>query len=242
MSRFAARPAVVLAVLLGAGAVVLAGGRPWAGQPVSGVPGLVRVTAAGSQAAPAATALALVAAAGAVALALSGRIARRIVAGLLVPAGLGVVGLVVAVLRDPAQAVAPALQAATGRTVQAATGLGAPAEATGWPWLGVAGGLLIAASGLVGIVVSGRWGTSGRRFEAPAGGAGAVPPGSAEPAAAGGWSAAGAGTMDGGPPRPRRLAGAAEEGEIRAERSRAGRERVLDDWDALSRGEDPTAG
>lgn len=217
MNRARARPAVVLTVLLGAGLVVLAGGRAWVTQAVTGVPGVTRVTTSGNQAVPAVTALALVAAAGAVAVALVGPIARRVVAVLLMLTGLGVAGLVVTVLRDPAGAVLPAVQNATGRVGSVP---GGAAQLTAWPGLAVAGGLLIALAGGVAVFVVGRWQGSGRRFEVS--GTGGSRPGigaGADPDAAGVPGAL-------GPSAARQ----------------ARRERDLDAWDALSRGEDPTAG
>lgn len=201
MNRLLSRPVVILAILVGVGLVVAAAGRPWVWQAVTGVPGAARATVSGSRALPAATAVALVAAAGAVALALTGRVTRRIVAGLLVLAGLGMAALVVTVLQDPAQAVLPAVQTATGQVgpVPGGTsGLGTP-RLTGWPWLALGGGLLVVVGGLAGLVAGTSWAGAGRRFEGHA-----VP----------------------------------SRGQVAQARAR--RERGLDDWDALSRGEDPT--
>ena len=52
----------VVVVLAGAGLVLLAATRDWVTQQVTGVPGVVRLSAPGSQAAPAVAALAVVAA------------------------------------------------------------------------------------------------------------------------------------------------------------------------------------
>lgn len=218
-----ARRSVVLAVVLaGAGAVVLAAGRPWAGQAVSAVPGVSTVTVTGTQAAPATTAVALVTAAGAVTLAVAGRVARRVVAGLLALAGLGLIGPVVAVLRDPAWAVSPSAVAATGQTAGSAEGT---AQVTAWPWLGLLGGALVLVGAVAALVGGRSWEASGRRFRAAgsAVGAGWAAPGSAGPEAAGrgsAGSAAGPGSVNDAVAR---------------------RDHNLDAWDALSRGEDPTA-
>jgi uncharacterized membrane protein (TIGR02234 family) len=238
VNRLVTRPAVVIGVLLGVGLVVLAGGRPWVSEGVTGVPGVTRVTASGNQVVPAVTALALVAAAGAVALALVGRLLRRIVAALLVLAGLGVLGLVATVLQDPTGAALPAVQNATG---QVGSSPGTGADLTAWPWPAMAGGLLIAVAGAAGLVAAGRWAGSGRRYEAPGTGvpelgrpvgADATAPGVADrrPAGAG---PAGAGPADGSPPSVSSVSSAARQ---------ARRDQDLDAWDALSRGEDPTAG
>jgi uncharacterized membrane protein (TIGR02234 family) len=214
---------VLGAILLGAGLVAFAAGRPWVGQPVSGVPGVTRVTVSGGAAQPALTALALVLAAGAVALALIGRVASRIVAGLLILAGLGVIALVATVLQNPAEALAPALEQATGQTMTGQAGVvtGRSPESTGWPWAAVGGAVLTLSGAFAGLAAGGRWGGSRRRFEGAS--ASSEPAGSEAGTASPGTDA---GVISG------RQAG----------RARAGRERSLDDWDALSRGEDPTAG
>ncbi len=214
--RTTARPVVVAGLLLGAGAVVLAGGRPWASRAVSGVPGLARVVASGTELAPAVTALALVVAAGAIALALAGRLARRVVATLVVLAGVTLLALVASVLRDPDGALAPAVVAATGQSGPVAAG---PAAVTAWPWLAVAGGLLVVVGGLLALVAGGSWAVTGRRFTTPV------------PAASGSGPAA-----TSAEPAGQRATSAESAGQ----RATARRDRDLDTWDALSRGEDPT--
>jgi hypothetical protein len=231
MNRLLARPAVIITALAGVGLVVLAGGRPWVSQTLPGVPGVTRATASGNQAAPAVTAVALVAAAGAVALALTGRVTRRIVAVLLVVAGLGVVGLTVTVLQDPAQAVLPAVQNATGRVGSPPPG--PAAVLTGWIWPALVGGVLVVVGGVTALFGSGRWGSTGRRFET-AGGPATVTvttPTEALPSPAAGETTGAAETTDQAP--------TAAQGSASA---RARRDSDLDAWDALSRGEDPTAG
>lgn len=235
MNRLLSRPAAVVTVLVGVGLVVLAGGRPWVSQALTGVPGVARATASGNQAAPAVTAVALAAAAGAVALALTGRIARRIVALLLVVAGLGVVGLTVAILQNPGQAVLPAVQNATGRVGSLPSG--PAAEPIAWAWSAVVGGVLVLLGGLAALLGSGRWGTAGRRFETSTGSA-AESPASRPPAAGEAGKAAGAGQTAEPDAASVRSASASP----RSAAGRTCRDQDLDTWDALSRGEDPTAG
>jgi uncharacterized membrane protein (TIGR02234 family) len=189
----------VLGVLVGAGLVVLAAGRPWVTQRVIMVPGVVTVSASGDQAAPGAVALAAVAAAGAVALLVAGRLAARL-AGLLVTlAGAGVAASVVSVLADPRGAAATAVPGATGRTGP----LGEPASPSAWVMVALAGGLLVVAGGVVAAARAGAWPVPGRRFE----------------------QASGGGT-DGGRADP-------DDGTAAGD--------PVTSWDALSRGDDPTA-
>jgi uncharacterized membrane protein (TIGR02234 family) len=171
-ARTRTRPAAILAVLLGAGVVLAAESRGWATVPVSGVPGRAVVTADGRLAAPGTGALALVAGAGALAMAVAGRWVRLLVAGLLLLAGLAVAGLAIAVLHSPADAVKPAVAAATGTVGRPPDGA---AAATGWPVLSVAGGLMIAAGGAVGLIRGSTWPGPSRRYERAADGSAATP-------------------------------------------------------------------
>jgi uncharacterized membrane protein (TIGR02234 family) len=203
-----------LAVLVGAGIVLVAESRNWATVRVSGVPGRAVVTADGRLAAPGTGALALVAAAGALAMAVAGRWARLLVAGLLVLAGLAVAGLAIAVLHSPGDAVEPAVATATGTVGRPLDGV---ATATGWPVLCVVGALLVAGGGAVGLIRGPTWPGPSRRYERAVGAGPAAPPGAAVPR-----SAASAGS-------PAPLASATSE-----------RDERLDAWDRLSSGDDPT--
>lgn len=160
--RIGSRASAAAGVLAGAGVVVATAGRTWTQVTVPGLPGADVVTADGRLVAPGATALALVAAAGAVVLVTSGPVVRRLAAGLLVLAGLGVAALGVPVLADPADAVGPAVSRVTGTTGTPAPG---SARATAWPWVSGAGGLLIVAGGAVGLARGRRWSGPARRFE-----------------------------------------------------------------------------
>lgn len=202
--RVASRPAVVVIVLAGSGAVVLAAGQGWVNTAVSGVPGLSTVSATGRDAAPGVTAIALVAAAGAAALTMTGKVARVVVSVLLAVAGVAVLALVWSVVADPGAALHPALVRATGQSGTAAAG---GARVSGWPWLAAVGGALVLFGGVLAAARGDAWTGSGRSSGAqPAG------PGTGEGSGAG----TGAGTGD------------------------SERDRRLDAWDALSRGEDPT--
>ena len=185
----------VLAVLAGAGLVVLAAGRSWV--TVTLPAGAAAVHADGRAAAPGAVAIALVAAAGGVVLATAGAAVRTVVAGLLLLAGLGVAALSVPVWQAPEDAAAASVSRVTGTVGQPA---GGSAGATAWPAISAAGGLLVAAGGVTGLLRGRRWAGPSRRFDAPGApvAAGAAPPGLPE------------------------------------------RDRRLDAWDSLSRGEDPT--
>lgn len=245
--RVGSRAVATLAVLLGAGAVVLAAGRPWFSTTVVGLPGPDLVTTTGRSVAPGAPALGLVAAAGAIVLATSGRAVRTVVAVLLALAGAGIVAASVGPLRDPSGALEPVVATATGTTGGFVAFV---AHGTPWPLVSVVGGVLVAAGGVLAVVRGRRWSGPSQRFEraGPAEGAerGGAPPG-----------APAAGAPDSGAP----AAGAPVSGETRdgevttmptgtkvtvrpvdpgAGSMRSGKDERLDAWDRLSAGEDPT--
>jgi uncharacterized membrane protein (TIGR02234 family) len=199
---------VVLAALAGAGAVLLASGRVWAEGRVAGLSGTAVVSVTGRESQPVLPALALLAGAAAAALAIGGRAARLFSAAALALAGAGVVAVAVGRAAAPSR-MAAALDPAAARL----TGIrGLPVlgvEVSGWPWLAVAGGVLVALAGLVGLLAGRRWPDRGARYDR---------------APDEGGSAPGPEGDDGGPGDERPEDGAAAV------------------WDALSRGEDPTAG
>lgn len=229
------------------------------------------LSVAGSDAATPVTAFALVALAAALAVSIAGRVARWIVAVILVLAGAGIALSSASVALDPDAAAEPAIGAAIG-----VSGLeGADASATPMPWLAVVAGVLLVLAA-VWLVLAGRtWGVN-RRYDAGASGTarstrsvggdlqpgapepstGDVPPGvvtegSDRPGAAGPAPAAttgagtGAGTGTGSIDDGRAAAGAYTDDDS-AGATRRGRNRAsahadeIDDWDELSRGNDPT--
>jgi uncharacterized membrane protein (TIGR02234 family) len=168
------RRLAVLLTLVGAGLILLAATRPWAGVQVSNVPGVSELTVSGRRASPAAIPVALAAAAGAIVLATSGRIVRALVAVGLVFAGTAFAVSSVRISHDASSALASALRDSLGlvshrRDGQAFGGSfsGATVQITGWPWVATAGGLLVVIAGLLTLVKGWTWPVPGRRFERP---------------------------------------------------------------------------
>lgn len=211
---WARRPTSVSLGLAGAAVGLIVASRPLAtGEPgPGGLTTATRLSATGSGLAPAYTALLLVAAAAAVALAFAGRRLRVVVAGLLALSGVGA---------------ELAWRAGLG---DAATGLSRSTVPPGLPvrdvsvaaiaWLGDVAAVVVVVAAALALLFGSRWADGARRYDAPAGPAGATsPPGpGAPPASASGASDTTAPSHRGGP----------------ADR------RSDDEWDALSRGEDPT--
>ena len=133
---------------------------------------------AGSDAATPVTAFALVALAAALAVSIAGRVARWIIAVILVLSGVGITTSSAAVALDPSSAAEPAIGTAIGVSGLA----GAEAASTALPWVAaVAGLLLVLAAGWV--VLAGRtWGIN-RRYDAGASRAVHAAPGNPQPGA-----------------------------------------------------------
>lgn len=112
------------------------------------------VTVAGSKAATAVTALALVGLAGTLAAAVAGRIGRAVASAVVVLAGLGVTAACVAVIADP--------RGAADSSIAKATGVSGGPATTSLTWLPAAAavaGALLALCGILAIVASRRWPT-----------------------------------------------------------------------------------
>ena len=167
----------VLLCLLGAVLVLVAAGRTWVAVQVLGGAltddRTARVT--GRLLLPGLGALGLVGLAGVVALAATRRWGRVGVGLLLLATGAGISALVLTADLVPAALVSIGSPGG-GLTGQPAT--------TGWPYVSVAGGLLLAAAGALVALRGRRWAALSQRYDAPAvraesaaEGAGAVPDG-----------------------------------------------------------------
>jgi uncharacterized membrane protein (TIGR02234 family) len=153
--------AAVLLCLVGASLVLLAAGRTWATVHVPGtgpLPGRA-VDVTGAELAAALPALGLVGLSGVVAVAATRGWGRVPVGLVLAATGLGVLALA-----------APHALAPAGRARSAVDGPGAAdaaVAATAWPYVGLAGALLLLVAGVL-VAVRGRaWSVLGRRYERP---------------------------------------------------------------------------
>jgi uncharacterized membrane protein (TIGR02234 family) len=153
------RSTVVLATLAAALAVFACSAATWISATVQTTLEPVTVDVAGSDAAPAVTALGLVAAAGALTTAISGRVLRAVVSVVVLLAGLGALAASVAVLADPAGAAQTAVGEATGMI-----NAGGDFAVTAWPSLAAAASALVALCGAWALVAGRSW-TAARRYE-----------------------------------------------------------------------------
>lgn len=127
------------------------------------------IAVAGSEAATAVTAFAVVAVAAALAASIAGKVARWIIAGVLVVAGIGVTYASLAVIQDPAQAAAGAV----GKAIGVSGSDGAEIALTPMPYLAAAAGVLIVLAACWFAAASRSWAASRRYAVQPATGAAA---------------------------------------------------------------------
>ncbi|MEZ0493010.1 Trp biosynthesis-associated membrane protein [Kineococcus sp. TBRC 1896] len=181
------RGPLLLLAALGAVAALGAGAPTWVSGRAATATGTAAVLAAGRDAAPVATALALVSLAAVVASTLGRRAARLVAALVLVAGGAGVLAASTGPVRDPAAALAAPARAASGTTearVQAGV------DVAPWPVVSAVGGGLVALAG-GGLVLGARRReaprTAGRYDRDARPGSGAPAPARQDPAAA--WDA-----------------------------------------------------
>lgn len=158
------RLAASAGVAAGAGLMLLAVSRTWvhavANDPLAG---RLAVDATGRQAAPVVAAVALVALAGAIAI-LTLRTVGRVVAGLLLVLAAGAAGAAaLGVARTPSDALRSVLSDATGRSGGALPA----AQHTAWPWVAIAGAVLVLLGAAVAVVRARRWSGLSARYDAP---------------------------------------------------------------------------
>ncbi|MRG58531.1 hypothetical protein GE115_01375 [Agromyces sp. CFH 90414] len=224
-------PSILLAIA-GGGLALLSWSQPWFGLVLEGAAGggaLIEVP--GQVASPALAALGLAGLALAGALAIAGpgiRVVLGILAALLGGCVLLAAGLS---LGDPVGSVSPAVTDATGVAGQGPTAeLVAEAVATFWPVVAVIGGVLLVAAGVLVLATGAAWPRSSRRYRDA--GAAFEPADSPSPASEA-QSAASGGSRESGGSSPASPSDASRP-------ARTASDRAIDDWDDLSRGDDPT--
>jgi uncharacterized membrane protein (TIGR02234 family) len=148
------RGLLLLAGVAGAVLALGAGAPTWVGGSVQTATGSVAVLVDGRDAAPVATALALVSLAAVVASTLGRRVARAVAAVVLVLGGAGTIAASLAVSTDPAAALTSPARAASGTTGVSLDG--APSVRP-WPVVSAAGGVLVLVAGAGVLVRSRRW-------------------------------------------------------------------------------------
>ncbi|QAY62496.1 Trp biosynthesis protein [Xylanimonas allomyrinae] len=155
--------AAVLVIVLGALTLATAGPVWVRSQTATALDPSVAVSVSGGDAAPAVNAAGLVLVAAGLALALGGRVARRIVLVVAAGAGVLVAWSAVAVATSPVEAATAGAGEAAG-----VTDLTGPVTVTPWPWLCAVVGALAVAAAVVVEIAGRRWATSSRHERTPA--------------------------------------------------------------------------
>jgi uncharacterized membrane protein (TIGR02234 family) len=229
----------LLLVVVGSGTILLSSTQPWfSARLTEGAGRTGALTVQGSAAAPALTALALAGLALTAALAIAGPVFRIVLAVLGLLLGVSVLISATGTLGDPVQAVSAAVTAATGVSGHSSVArLVASIDTQVWPAVAIAGGVILLLSSIGVVVTTRRWpGPSKRyqtRFEDENGASAAD--GFADLADDESPDQAGMTTDVAAHPE----AGAGTPGQERKPATND-RDRAIDSWDELSRGEDPT--
>ena len=157
-TRRSTKRSVMLLGLVGAVLALATSTRTWINvQPEVGSVKIPLIQVAGSDAATAVAALAVVALAGSLAAMIAGKIARYIIAVILLLAGCGIAGAGISVLSDPVFAAATKVGEATGLNTS-----GGDYDLTPWPWFSVLAGAILAASALLLGITGRNWAGSGK--------------------------------------------------------------------------------
>ncbi len=226
-------PAILLAIV-GGGLALLAWSQTWFDLVLTagagaGSGGGEPIAVAGQIASPAVAALGLAALALGGALAIAGPGIRMVLGVLGVLLGGCVVLASWVTLGDPTAAVGPAVTDATGVAGAGPTAeLVASAESTFWPVVAIAGGILVVAAGVLVLATGLAWPASSRRYRDARRARFAEASGPDAPGAGG---ARGEGAADADP---------AGDDPAPASDQHGASDRAIDDWDDLSRGDDPT--
>ncbi|GAA5226194.1 Trp biosynthesis-associated membrane protein [Paeniglutamicibacter antarcticus] len=164
-----AKRTVLLLGLLGSVLALATSTRTWIKvQPEVGTVKIPLIEVAGSDAAAAVAALAIVALAGTLAAMIAGKIARYIIAAIMLLAGGGIAASAISVISDPVFAAATKVGDATGLNNS-----GGKYDLGFWPYVAVLGGLVLVAAA-VQLGLTGRSWAGSRKYsrEAPAPAAG----------------------------------------------------------------------
>ena len=163
MTAVRIRLLLILAGVALGGLTLLSWTQPWFALTLEGGQ---RLSVDGQAAAPGLSALGLACLALAGALTIAGRVLRIALGVVETLIGVAVVFTAVSAITAPVTASASTITAATAVSgSESIAAIVVSIAASGWPWLAVAAGALIAAAGLAVIVLSSRWPGPTRKYE-----------------------------------------------------------------------------
>lgn len=172
--RMGSKRNVMLLGLFGAVLALATSTRIWINvQPEVGSVRIPLIEVAGSDAAAAVAALAVVALAGSLAAMIAGKVARWIIAAILLLVGGGIIASAVSVLADPVLAATTKVGEATGLNAS-----GGAYDVTFWPWAAALAGAVLVADAVL-LAVAGRHWAGSRKYSRDAAATAAGLPGAA---------------------------------------------------------------
>lgn len=158
-TRRGSKKNVMLLGLAGAVLALATSTRTWINvQPEVGSVKIPLIEVAGSDAAAAVAALAVVALAGSLAAMIAGKAARWVIAAILLLVGGGIAAAAVSVLADPVLAAATKVGEATGLNTS-----GGDYDVTFWPWAAALAGAVLVANAVL-LAVAGRHWAGSRKY------------------------------------------------------------------------------
>ncbi|MHA7986524.1 Trp biosynthesis-associated membrane protein [Rathayibacter sp. CAU 1779] len=209
---------IILVAVLASGLVLTASTQTWYTLHLSATSGHSgALTVSGADAAPAIAALSLAGVAFGGALALAGRVLRYVLAVLGIVLAASIIGSTASAMADPAATGITVVTKATGIAGDASVrAVIARTDATAWPAVALVAGIVLALAAVAAGVTAHLWPTASRRYGA---------------------------TQDASAPIQQDGAAPKTDGDDHLsaadQRARA-RDAAIDDWDELSRGDDPT--
>ncbi len=142
---------------------LLAGSQTWVSFMLDGTHSVE--TATGHDVNPALSPVAIAIVAAALALTIAGPVFRRVLGGLVLLLGAGLVALTIGVLAAPLGAVAGMITELTGIAGGATGSMVTWSDVSAWAYVAVVAGALAAALGIAVLVSGGRWAASGRKYD-----------------------------------------------------------------------------
>lgn len=155
--------AILGGVALSGAAGLLAGSQPWISFMLEGAHAVETVTGHAVNAALSPVSIAIVAAA--LALTIAGPMFRRVLGILVALLGAGLVALTGGVIGSPSSAVGGRITELTGIVGGASGSAVLWSSVSAWAWVSIAAGALAIVLGLAVLILGGRWGAAGRKYD-----------------------------------------------------------------------------
>lgn len=165
LQKFVSKRSLVTQIFVWGALALIATTQTWVSIDVDAGVGVQQFEASGQGLNPALSPIAVAVLAAAVALTIAGRVFRRVLSVLVVLLGVGLIALVAGVMQDPVASAAGGLAELTGLAGSGNAELVTSVSVSAWPVVLGVSGVLACVSGMLVTVLSGRWVTSGQKYE-----------------------------------------------------------------------------